>query len=168
MYLAVNEILQKQGGRRSGKTFQGVFVSLLREWLRQQHVGSAAEGSPASEGIASSLTIEKDTSTVAESTGDWRIEMASQVLGSDHPIAPAALEANILTCHMAVEMYEAQREKDAAAKLSSQEVGSIPAEEQERRIATANERLRQIHQAIEELRRDHARNHRPVSSKRRA
>jgi len=91
--------------------------------------------------------------------------MAAKVYNSGHPIAGAALEMNTLTFHLAVEMWEAQRD---AAAVSSQEPSAVPRAELEQRLEAARNKHRQVRERLERLRADDARTNKPVSGKRKA
>jgi hypothetical protein len=88
--------------------------------------------------------------TVSKATGhvNWLLEMTEEVVTSDHPVAPHALKANIISFHLQVEAYEAQKQQNA---YLSRENPVLPPEVAARAAEAAAE-VDRIARALERLR----------------
>jgi hypothetical protein len=114
-------------------------------------------------GVAGGSVVKNTGTTQLSEVIDWRIEAARAVLNSEHPIAATALEANIMTFHMAVEQYEASIDKRDAEAAGA---GQLPPEEQAARLNEARAKVRRIRERLERLREHDARANKPVPHKR--
>jgi hypothetical protein len=135
----------------TGTKFQQLGLKLLLDWLKGEGVSEIKD----SGGIAKTLPGKYSGSAAGDQgqSEDWRVEMAREVLNSEHPVAGVALTANIISFGLLVRQQSTHNHAALDPEFRA-------------RIQKAREENERIRAAIEELRGKSARSGKPLPAKR--
>jgi hypothetical protein len=123
-----------------GVTLDQAITRGLELWLELEKAGGSTSGKEIPVGVLTDTGVGRNNESTTRGQGkpeDWRIEMAIDVLNSDHPVAGIALTANIISFHLLIKQQESS---DVADPATTERIRL--AREQNERITAAIKRLR--------------------------
>jgi transposase-like protein len=133
----------KSAAAQRGITFKDAVADALREWLNAgKATGGSTKGKEIPVGVLTDTYAERNNESTAPDQGkseDWRIEMAREVLNSEHPVAGIALTANIISFGLLVRQ-QTRSEVENADPATKERIRAAAQENE--RIRAAIERLR--------------------------
>jgi hypothetical protein len=139
---------------RRGVQISDAIEEALRQWLASKPETGVSEIKD-SGGIAKTLPGKYSGSAAGDQgqSEDWRVEMAREVLNSEHPVAGVALTANIISFGLLVRQQSTHNHAALDPEFRA-------------RIQKAREENERIRAAIEELRGKSARSGKSLPAKR--
>jgi hypothetical protein len=132
--------------QRQVPTLQELVTRLLQRWLDEGSGVIPGEGNEEGTGEVTRLKEgvvgqSVGVHTVNTASEDWRLAMASEVLHAEHPVAPIALEANIISFWLQVREF---------ANAQTAETETVPAPQRTREeIEQSIKRIRTFIQGVD-------------------